>query len=116
MISLNHAIWFHAPADPGDGLFYRSSRPWAGSGRELLRGYILTVQDSSWLRRRRRHCCKMREPETSSRRCYLRAQLLSRRAGEQSYLFGSPWPNRPGSKQFIIREIIGLPSSTRRPG
>ncbi len=39
-VSLNHSMWFHAPVDPGGWLFHRSSSPWAGCGRGLLRGHI----------------------------------------------------------------------------
>jgi acyl-CoA thioesterase II len=40
LVSQNHAMWFHAPADTGDWLFYRSTSPWAGHGRGLARGSI----------------------------------------------------------------------------
>lgn len=38
--SLNHSLWFHAPADVGDWLLYRTDSPWAGNGRGLARGLI----------------------------------------------------------------------------
>jgi acyl-CoA thioesterase II len=40
LVSLNHALWFHAPADTADWLFYRCGSPWAGHGRGLARGEI----------------------------------------------------------------------------
>jgi len=40
LVSLNHALWFHAPANTGDWLFYRSSSPWAEHGRGLAHGRI----------------------------------------------------------------------------
>jgi acyl-CoA thioesterase-2 len=38
--SLDHALWFHAPAQPTDWLLYEMSSAWAGSGRGLAQGRI----------------------------------------------------------------------------
>lgn len=40
LVSLNHALWFHAPANTGEWLFYRSSSPWAAHSRGLAHGRI----------------------------------------------------------------------------
>ena len=40
ILSLNHSLWFHAAANAGDWLFYRSSCPWAGQERGLFRGQM----------------------------------------------------------------------------
>lgn len=40
LVSLNHALWFHAPVDTSDWLLYRSTSPWAGAGRGLAHGVI----------------------------------------------------------------------------
>jgi acyl-CoA thioesterase-2 len=40
LVSLNHSLWFHAPANTGDWLFYRSTSPWADHGRGLIQGSI----------------------------------------------------------------------------
>jgi acyl-CoA thioesterase-2 len=40
VVTLNHSVWFHAPADVGDWLLYRTDSPWAGAGRGLARGLI----------------------------------------------------------------------------
>lgn len=40
LVSLNHALWFHAPADTSNWLFYQSNSPWSGQGRGLARGQI----------------------------------------------------------------------------
>jgi acyl-CoA thioesterase-2 len=39
-LSLNHAIWFHAPARFGDWFLYEVDSPWAGSGRGLSFGRL----------------------------------------------------------------------------
>jgi acyl-CoA thioesterase-2 len=38
--SLDHALWFHAPAQPTDWLLYEMSSAWAGSARGLAQGRI----------------------------------------------------------------------------
>jgi acyl-CoA thioesterase-2 len=38
--SINHSIWFHAPADPSQWLLYDIVSPWAGQGRALCIGYL----------------------------------------------------------------------------
>lgn len=38
--SLNHAIWFHAPARADEWLLYRVESHWAGQGRGLARGFL----------------------------------------------------------------------------
>ncbi len=38
--SLNHSLWFHAPARVDEWLLYRTESPWAGDGRGLARGLI----------------------------------------------------------------------------
>jgi len=38
--SLDHAMWFHQPADPSDWLLYEMSSSWAGSARGLAQGRI----------------------------------------------------------------------------
>jgi acyl-CoA thioesterase-2 len=40
LASLDHAMWFHHPADPADWLLYEMSSAWAGSGRGLAQGRI----------------------------------------------------------------------------
>jgi acyl-CoA thioesterase-2 len=40
LVSVNHSLWFHAPADTGSWLFYRSTSPWADHGRGLAHGRI----------------------------------------------------------------------------
>ena len=36
--SLNHAMWFHVPADPSRWLLYETESNWAGQGRALIHG------------------------------------------------------------------------------
>jgi acyl-CoA thioesterase-2 len=36
--SLDHSVWFHAPARPDEWLYYEQESPWAGGGRALCRG------------------------------------------------------------------------------
>ena len=36
--SLNHAMWFHLPADPSRWLLYETESSWAGEGRALIHG------------------------------------------------------------------------------
>jgi acyl-CoA thioesterase-2 len=36
--SLNHAMWFHLPADPSRWLLYETESSWAGQGRALIHG------------------------------------------------------------------------------
>jgi acyl-CoA thioesterase-2 len=36
--SLNHAMWFHLPADPSQWLLYETESSWAGQGRALIHG------------------------------------------------------------------------------
>lgn len=38
--SLDHAIWFHAPARADEWLLYATESPWSGSGRGYNRGHI----------------------------------------------------------------------------
>lgn len=38
--SLDHAIWFHAPARADDWLLYATESPWSGGGRGFNRGHI----------------------------------------------------------------------------
>ncbi|MFD1612749.1 acyl-CoA thioesterase [Sphingomonas tabacisoli] len=38
--SLNHSMWFHAPARADQWLYYQTESPWAGAGRGLARGFI----------------------------------------------------------------------------
>jgi acyl-CoA thioesterase II len=38
ILGLDHAIWFHAPAQVGDWLYYELDSPWSGNGRGLARG------------------------------------------------------------------------------
>ncbi|MEL7737110.1 acyl-CoA thioesterase II [Citromicrobium bathyomarinum] len=40
--SLDHAIWFHAPARADEWLLYETDSPWSGSGRGYNRGRIFT--------------------------------------------------------------------------
>ena len=40
--SLDHAIWFHAPARADEWLLYDTDSPWSGSGRGYNRGRIFT--------------------------------------------------------------------------
>jgi acyl-CoA thioesterase-2 len=40
ILSLDHALWFHRPADAGDWLLYRTDSPSARAGRGLSRGLI----------------------------------------------------------------------------
>jgi len=40
LVSVNHSLWFHAPANTGGWLFYRSTSPWADHGRGLAYGQI----------------------------------------------------------------------------
>ncbi len=40
LLSVNHSLWFHAPADTSAWLFYRSSSPWADHSRGLAHGRI----------------------------------------------------------------------------
>jgi len=40
--SLDHAIWFHAPALADEWLLYDTDSPWSGSGRGYNRGRIFT--------------------------------------------------------------------------
>lgn len=39
-VTLNHALWFHAPARADAWLLYQTESPWAGEGRGLARGSI----------------------------------------------------------------------------
>ena len=40
--SLDHAIWFHAPAKADDWLLYATESPWSGGGRGFNRGHIFS--------------------------------------------------------------------------
>ena len=40
--SLDHAIWFHAPARADEWLLYETDSPWSGGGRGYNRGRIFT--------------------------------------------------------------------------
>ena len=40
--SLDHAVWFHAPARADEWLLYDTDSPWSGSGRGYNRGRIFT--------------------------------------------------------------------------
>ncbi|NBB50408.1 acyl-CoA thioesterase II [Rhizobium sp. CRIBSB] len=40
MTSVDHAMWFHQPADPSGWLLYDMESPWAGSARSLAQGRI----------------------------------------------------------------------------
>lgn len=40
MTSVDHAMWFHQPADPSGWLLYDMESPWAGSARSLAHGRI----------------------------------------------------------------------------
>ena len=40
MTSVDHAMWFHRPADPSGWLLYDMESPWAGSARSLAHGRI----------------------------------------------------------------------------
>ena len=40
--SLDHAIWFHAPARADEWLLYDTDSPWSGNGRGYNRGRIFT--------------------------------------------------------------------------
>lgn len=40
MTSVDHAMWFHLPADPSGWLLYDMESPWAGSARSLAHGRI----------------------------------------------------------------------------
>lgn len=40
IVSLNHSLWFHAPARADQWLLYRSESPWAGDGRGVSRGLL----------------------------------------------------------------------------
>lgn len=40
VVSLTHAMWFHAPARADDWLLFRTESPWAGEGRGLARGFL----------------------------------------------------------------------------
>lgn len=40
--SLDHAIWFHAPARCDDWLLYATESPWSGGGRGMNRGHVFT--------------------------------------------------------------------------
>lgn len=42
--SLNHAMWFHAPADPAEWHLYEIESPWTGHGRGLARGRLFNRQ------------------------------------------------------------------------
>jgi len=58
--SLDHAVWFHAPARADDWLFYDQDSSWAGGGRALCHGRIFdragglvaTVMQEAMIRRR----------------------------------------------------------------
>lgn len=36
--SLNHSVWFHAPVDPRDWIYYELESPWADGGRAVCTG------------------------------------------------------------------------------
>ena len=38
LASLDHAMWFHTPANAADWFLYETDSPWAGGGRGLARG------------------------------------------------------------------------------
>jgi acyl-CoA thioesterase-2 len=38
--TVNHSMWFHAPARVDEWLFYRTKSPWAGDGRALVSGTL----------------------------------------------------------------------------
>lgn len=40
IVSLNHSLWFHAPARADQWLLYRSESPWAGDGRGIARALL----------------------------------------------------------------------------
>lgn len=40
--SLDHAMWFHAPAKADEWLLYSTDSPWAGGARGMTRGQIFT--------------------------------------------------------------------------
>jgi acyl-CoA thioesterase-2 len=40
VVTLNHAMWFHAPVQAGEWLKFHTETPWAGQGRGLARGMI----------------------------------------------------------------------------
>ncbi|WP_409330051.1 acyl-CoA thioesterase [Trujillonella humicola] len=40
IVSLDHAVWFHAPVRADDWLHYAMESPWAGDGRALSRGQL----------------------------------------------------------------------------
>ncbi|WP_375289704.1 acyl-CoA thioesterase [Qipengyuania sp.] len=40
--SLDHSIWFHAPARADEWLLYATESPWSGGGRGMNRGHIFT--------------------------------------------------------------------------
>lgn len=42
--TLNHSLWWHAPADPGDWLYHEFESPWAGGSRALCTGRIFSRQ------------------------------------------------------------------------
>jgi acyl-CoA thioesterase II len=44
MVSLDHAVWFHAPFRADDWLFYDQEGSWAGSSRALCRGSLFDRQ------------------------------------------------------------------------
>lgn len=41
--SLDHAVWYHAPARPDEWLLYDQTSPWAGRARGLAQGTIWTL-------------------------------------------------------------------------
>ncbi len=39
-VTLNHSLWFHAPARAESWMLYQTTSPWAGNGRGLVHGQI----------------------------------------------------------------------------
>lgn len=43
IVSLDHAIWFHAPARADEWILYHAESPWAANGRAFSRGRMFTA-------------------------------------------------------------------------